>query len=204
GEGGGGRGGGDASGGAAGEGALVEGLARGTEWGTAVHDALEAAARGRAGALLVDELRNILIAHERPLDATGTPLELEELLRIVESVRQSAVWRRAHASPHMLVEVPFAMTFTASEYAATLGASGVAADAVPLEVLDGRIDLVFREDDGWVIVDYKSDSAGERIPVELMQRYRGQLALYRAAWERLTRDTVSETKLMFTATGVVV
>jgi ATP-dependent helicase/nuclease subunit A len=176
---------------------------RGTEWGQAVHDALEAAARGLTETALHDQLRNILIAHERPLGETGTPEEFDELLGIVAAVRSSPLWERAHRAQDMLVEIPFALSFSAAEYAAALGAAEPLPHAPPLEVLDGRIDLLFREDDGWVIVDYKSDSAGERIPADLMQRYRGQLSLYRAAWEKLSGETVKETKLLFTATGVV-
>jgi hypothetical protein len=36
-----------------------------------------------------------------------------------------------------------------------------------------------------------------------MRRYRGQLALYSAAWERLTGDKVLEAALFFTATGIL-
>jgi ATP-dependent helicase/nuclease subunit A len=199
------RGGGDTSGDTSGEGfSDIDGVvARGTEWGQAVHDALEAAARGTSGTALHDVLRNILIAHERPLGETGTPEEFDELLGVVEAVRSSAIWQRAHGAREMLVEVPFALSFTASEYASVLGAGEPANGAPLLEVLDGRVDLLFREDDGWVIVDYKSDSAGERIPADLMQRYRGQLSLYRAAWEKLSGERVKETKLLFTATGAI-
>ena len=70
--------------------------------------------------------------------------------------------------------------------------------------MDGRIDLIFRETDGWVVVDYKSDAAGDGIPAALMARYRGQLALYASAWERLTGEPVRQTALFFTATGIQV
>src|SRR5690606_26126816 len=127
--------------------------------------------------------------------------ELEELLSIVETVRASDMWRRAQAASHTLMEVPFAVRFTADEYAAMIGGS---TDGAALEVIDGRIDLVFREEAGWVIVDYKSDAAGERIPADLMGRYRAQLALYASAWERLTGELVSERVLFFTTSGILV
>jgi ATP-dependent helicase/nuclease subunit A len=179
-------------------------VARGTDWGTAVHDALFAAARGIDGERLHAFCRTLLIGLGRELDADGQPVELAELLQVTHAVRASPLWQRANAAARMLVEAPFALRLTAAEYAATLGRDAPAAGDPAMEVLDGRIDLVFREADGWVIVDYKSDAGGERIPTELMRRYRGQLALYASAWERLTGEPVKEQSLLFTATGAVV
>ncbi|HSJ32303.1 MAG TPA: UvrD-helicase domain-containing protein [Longimicrobiales bacterium] len=196
--------------------------ARGTEWGTAVHDALLAAGRGLTGDDLRAAVRNVLIGCDRTVGVDGEPVELEELLGIVEAVRGSDVWRRAQAAEQTLVEVPFAVRFTAHEYAAAIGTLGLrdgdasttatledgnastASGAGVYEIVDGRIDLIFREADGWVVVDYKSDAAGAGIPADLMRRYRGQLALYASAWERLTGERVKEKALFFTATGIQV
>ncbi|HEX6132779.1 MAG TPA: UvrD-helicase domain-containing protein [Longimicrobiales bacterium] len=175
--------------------------ARGTEWGTAVHDALQAAARGLRGEDLRLACRNVLLAHDF-VGADGEPDELEELVTIVQAVLASEVWARAQQARRMLVEVPFAARFSAAEYAGITGAPPEA-DGPALELVDGRIDLVFEEPDGWVIVDYKSDAAGERIPADLMRRYRGQLALYAAAWERLTGGAVKQAALFFTSTGIL-
>jgi ATP-dependent helicase/nuclease subunit A len=177
-------------------------VGRGTDWGTAVHDALLAAARGLAGARLRSFCRTRLIGLGRGVDADGEPVELAELLQIVDSVLASPLWKRAQKAVPMLVETPFALRLTADEYAAAI--SRTAPESAVAEVIDGRIDLVFREPDGWVIIDYKSDAAGEHIPAELMRLYRGQLALYAAAWERLTGERVKERALLFTATGAVV
>jgi ATP-dependent helicase/nuclease subunit A len=185
-------------------------IGTGTEWGTVVHDALEEAARGAEGARLRDLCRNLLIGQERPVDAaTGEPLELELLLATVAAVRDSELWRRARAAGRMLVEVPFALGLDADAYARLTGgrdaSPAAAAGAGPrLEIIDGRIDLVFREPDGWVIVDYKSDTAGERIPPDLLRRYQAQLVLYAEAWARLSGEPVTERNLLFTATGAVV
>jgi ATP-dependent helicase/nuclease subunit A len=174
---------------------------RGTAWGTAVHDALLEAARGLAGDRLRSYCRTLLVGLGRDLDESGNPAELEELLGVVATVLASPLWARARVARHTLLEAPFALSMSAEEYALALGREAPAADAAPLEILDGRIDLVFQEADGWVIVDYKSDAGGRNIPPELLQRYRGQLALYGAAWERLTGQVVKERVLLFTATG---
>jgi ATP-dependent helicase/nuclease subunit A len=175
---------------------------RGTDWGSAVHDALLAGGRGLTGDELRAECRNVLIGYDRPIAEDGVPAELDELVAIVEAVRGSEVWLRARRAGQTLVEVPFAVRFTAEEYARAFS-TGVGGSA-EYEVVDGRIDLIFREADGWVLVDYKSDSAGERIPPDLMRRYRGQLALYASAWQQITGEPVKERTLFFTATGILV
>jgi ATP-dependent helicase/nuclease subunit A len=183
---------------------------RGTDWGSAVHDGLQYAAQGMSGAALRDACRNRLVALDRPLDAAGQPAELDELLTIIAAVLDSPLWQRALAAGSMLVEASFAVPFSAAEYAAltgagpaapdapggdTHGSNAPAPDAPALEVVDGRIDLVFREADGWVLVDYKSDAAGDRVPADLLRSYQGQLILYAAAWRRATGEPVTETAL---------
>jgi ATP-dependent helicase/nuclease subunit A len=187
---------------AAGDGNAVPG--RGTEWGTAVHRAIEYAARGITGERLRAVCRTLLTGADRPVSVAGEPVELDELIHTVESVLGSPMWQRARAAQPMLLEAPFALRFSADEYAAVIGRERAAADAPPYEVLDGRIDLVFREADGWVIVDFKSDAAGEHIPADLMRTYRGQLALYAAAWARIAGEPVKQAALFFTATGGLV
>jgi ATP-dependent helicase/nuclease subunit A len=201
------------------------GQTRGTDWGSAVHDALHYAAQGMGADALREACRNRLVMLDRPLDATGEPDELAELLAVVASVLDSPLWRRAQAADRMLVEVAFAVPFSAAEYATLAGrpapipgdapipsdaalaggADGPAASAGPLlEIVDGRIDLAFREADGWVIVDYKSDAAGAGVDAGLLRSYRAQLSLYAMAWRRATGEPVAETALLFTATGDIV
>jgi len=57
-------------------------------------------------------------------------------------------------------------------------------------MLQGVIDCVFWEEDGWVVVDYKTDrvARGE----VLAERYNRQLSLYRMACERMTAEHVKE------------
>lgn len=181
---------------------------RGPEWGTAVHGALEAAARGVAGDQLRAVCRALLIAAERQVAATGEPRELDELVAIIESVRKSAVWERAESAQRtrpLLVEVPFAVSLSGEEYATLAAACGVPAitplEAAPTQIIEGVIDLAFRDEAGWVIVDYKSDVAAASIEPERLQRYRAQVSLYAAAWERLSGERVAERVLLFTADG---
>jgi len=70
-------------------------------------------------------------------------------------------------------------------------------------VLEGVIDLAFREPKGWVIVDYKTD-VGTDPEFEIRARgYRRQVDLYGRAWARLTGERVLERVLFYTAQGRV-
>jgi len=70
-------------------------------------------------------------------------------------------------------------------------------------VLEGVIDLAFREADGWVIVDYKTDVGTDPDFPERRAAYRLQVDLYSEAWTRLTGEPVKERVLFFTAQGRV-
>jgi len=109
-------------------------------------------------------------------------VELDRLLETVEMVLSSDLWRRARASDRVLVEVPFALPWEPD------------ADGTPV-CLDGVVDLAFREPDGWVLVDYKTDLDPSPSRV---RAYEAQLALYAEAWERVTGEDVSERKILWT------
>ncbi|MCR5718317.1 MAG: PD-(D/E)XK nuclease family protein, partial [Oscillospiraceae bacterium] len=55
-------------------------------------------------------------------------------------------------------------------------------------VMIGTMDLLFHEPDGWVILDYKTDHASSA--GKLLQKYRMQLLLYRAAAEQILGEPV--------------
>ena len=67
-----------------------------------------------------------------------------------------------------------------------------------LVVIQGIIDLAFKEADGWVVLDYKSNYAGDDESLSyLTSHYRRQLELYGNAWTRLTGENVKEKYLYF-------
>ena len=72
--------------------------------------------------------------------------------------------------------------------------------SAPMEegLLEGFLDLVFEEDDGLVIVDYKTDSLESQSEIEqAMHRYRLQAGSYALALERSTHLTVKEVVFLF-------
>ncbi len=161
--------------------------AGGFEWGSVVHAVLAAAAEGVGGEPLAQLGRDLLIEFERPVDDTGAPTELQALLALVDAVRASSVWRRAMESDERYAEVPFAVN---------MGPEGGEPD-----VLEGVIDLVFRENGHWVVADFKTDSGEDPEFEERAGRYRAQVDLYGQCWEKVTGEVVGERVLVFTAQG---
>ncbi len=70
-------------------------------------------------------------------------------------------------------------------------------------VLEGVIDLAFREQGGWVIADYKTDVGTDPEFQNRLEAYRRQVDLYAEAWARLTGEPVKERMLYFTSQGRV-
>ncbi|MFN2633569.1 MAG: UvrD-helicase domain-containing protein [Thermoanaerobaculia bacterium] len=157
---------------------------KGMSWGSALHRLLEGAMRDPS----LDLRRyavNVLAEEERP------PEDLEEALAAVEGVRRSPLWSRALASRRCLVEVPFALSVPSSDVRVAEGPGET--------VLTGAIDLVFEEEAGWILIDYKSDTvAGNRDA--LVRFYEPQIAHYRRRWRELT-GRPTRAGLFFIQTG---
>jgi len=154
----------------------------GAEWGSVIHLLLEAAMlRPTAD---IDSLAAAALS-EQGLDRNLSA----EAVETVRSVTQSEIWKRAANAEGRLVEAPFQRLIKSET------------DAGPTEtILRGVIDLAFREPQGWVIVDYKSD----RVPVgrvpELVEMYSPQVIGYADSWTEITGEPVHEVGLYFTHT----
>ncbi|MFV1969308.1 MAG: PD-(D/E)XK nuclease family protein, partial [Pirellulaceae bacterium] len=159
----------------------------GTEWGSVIHLLLESVMRDPDADLR--RLAGATLA-EYELDTALA----EKAVAVVHAVTASDLWRRAQASTQRLVEVPFQKLLPAE--------SGVP-DSVAT-VLRGVIDLVFREDHGWIVVDYKSDARPESELPNLVEHYRGQIETYATFWQETTGEPVAEMGLYFTHTDAYV
>lgn len=113
---------------------------------------------------------------------------LSETIEIAEKVLRSPIWRRAASSSARYVEIPFS-AYSQDEQ-----------EPKEATVMRGVIDLVFREPDGWVIVDYKTDKAAKQNQDKLTQLYEPQLKHYVQAWRQMTGEPVKEAGFFFTET----
>lgn len=147
-----------------------------------MHRCLEAAARG---ILLTPTLVASYLAElERPSE------EGDAVLALVKSVQGSDLWRRLLASPERYAEVPFALSLDGAEVGLAKGPT----------LLQGTMDLVFREDGRWILVDYKTNRVdGDLQPY--VDYYAPQVRVYAKAWERLSGQAVAEAILFFTHPG---
>lgn len=145
-----------------------EGLGKGTSWGRVLHRLFEA--------MLRDESLNVpLYAANLIKDEERDPVELSEVLRVVEAVRGSSLWLRVKAADERYVEIPFALTVPRRD---------VGIDEAGDTLLHGVIDLVFREGATWYVVDYKTDSTVGRLDA-LTEYYAPQVRMYAEFWGRV-------------------
>jgi ATP-dependent helicase/nuclease subunit A len=126
----------------------------------------------------------LLAMAEELLGEYGRPIGLaRELVGVVAALRRSALWRRAAGAEKVFREAPFTIRME--------GEGGMV-------LRRGVIDLAFRDDGEWVIVDYKSDGHVDREnPEKSAAKYAGQLAAYAGAWAALTGERVAETGVYF-------
>ncbi len=150
----------------------ADGVRRGraADFGTAVHALLE---RSLLCADRVDALASAL-AREY-----GMPDREREIAAVAQRALSSGVVRRALASKRMLLEAPFT---------APLATAGLA---------EGRIDLMFEEDGGLVIVDFKTDAVSANDVEQRAAVYRNQALVYAWAAHAAARLPVSEVTFLF-------
>jgi ATP-dependent helicase/nuclease subunit A len=147
---------------------------RGMSWGRVLHRLLEALMRGEPGSIDLERYaENLLREEERSRS------EVPEVLAVVAGVRASDLWKKAGAATERFVEVPFAATVRSRDYGLP--------DPPEVTLLNGSIDLVFKENGVWQLIDYKSDHITGPI-AHLVALYRPQLDAYRDQWRKLTGE----------------
>ncbi len=141
--------------------------------GTALHTFMQFGDLGRAAADVTEEVRRLLDAGFLT-SQQAQALPLDKLQRFLHG----RLYARMIASPQVWREYAFTVPVEAGSLADLPAA--LAGETV---VVQGIADCVFREGDGLVLVDYKTDrvKTGE----ELVERYRSQLLFYQQALEML-------------------
>lgn len=103
----------------------------------------------------------------------------EEARGMVDQTMQSELWQRALQAAEVYRELPFAWS-------------------TPSGLMEGKIDLLFREGERWTLVDYKTDARVEP------EKYRDQMKAYEQALDQIAGIRVAETLLFFVAADRVV
>ncbi len=154
---------------------IFENDEHGVEWGTLIHSLLQLAME-RPGADLKQAGKTWAIDH----DFQSKRMESAETT--VRKVMDSDIWTRAQQSDNKLFEAPFQVL---KEKIPETG------NNTPT-ILRGTIDLIFRENGGWVLVDYKTDIVREDTFQRVVDRYAPQLQIYSEAWQECTGEPVIE------------
>jgi len=139
-------------------------------WGILVHGLLEHAMRHKRATR--DDLRRLAmwLTIEQPELRTV----IDEALDTAGAVSGAEFWKEARESAECHEETPFGMRV-----------EGGAA----VKLLSGAIDLVYRTDAGWHLLDYKTDTHG--LDVDLRAKYGTQIDAYEKAWGRIAKAKVT-------------
>ncbi len=160
---------------------------RGVSWGRVVHHVMDVVGR-RGEEVNLDLLaRNALIAEERDIG------EKPQLLELVGAILESELWGRVQKAEKRYFEIPFSLKSDIEE----LGRKDKKHPQRPI-IVSGVIDLIFREPDGWVIVDYKTDEVGANLQ-SYVDHYAAQVRLYSKFWKKITDEPVKESAIYFTS-----
>ena len=138
--------------------------------------------------VLISRMASALLAENAVTEEELDRSKMEIIIHTVEAIYLSELWHRLTASSQRLAEVPFEVKLSAKEAESLTGSARET-------ILKGVIDLAFREDDGWVLVDYKTD-VGD--PEKLAREYGPQVKLYSDCWEKITGEPVKEGGIFLT------
>jgi len=161
----------------------------GTAWGSAVHRIFDYLIKE-------DPDEQLLSLHAgRALEKQGiSPKRKVELEQLVQKFKESDLFQRLKKAEFKYSEVPFTINIESAHpfYAELAGQ-----DSHPV-ILSGTIDLVFKETDGWVVIDYKTDHPkDEKGYSELVEIYQKQIDIYSQVWQDITGEKVKQSSIYF-------
>ncbi len=117
-----------------------------------------------------------------------------EVLDQIKRFKSTGLWKRIARSQTKLTEVPFSLKIEKGNRLYNFVTEG---EDVPV-IISGTIDLAFKEADGWVIVDYKSDRVEDEKGIHvLLDVYLNQVKLYALVWEEITGEKVISAEIYF-------
>jgi ATP-dependent helicase/nuclease subunit A len=161
----------------------------GKDWGTLIHDVFEKAVQGHdLSNYIKTALNKYNLSHDRE----------KEVRSYLKSLKTSPLWDELMTAEEVLTEVPFTLKVEKGDLLYSF-ISKHPENRHPYYV-KGTIDLIYKKNGTWTIVDYKTDRAKQVEDYEKLQGfYHSQLSFYKHAWEELTKETVSKEFLYFLA-----
>ncbi|RXZ77176.1 helicase-exonuclease AddAB subunit AddA [Paenibacillaceae bacterium] len=165
---------------------------------------LTAAERGTVSHLLMQHVplegevdgERLQAAVQNMIDRSLLTVEQSEAIDLtaVESFFASELGARLLRAPWKRREVPFSCTLPAERVHQAAAASAISGEPV---LIQGIIDCLFEDEDGLVLVDYKTDVIRQGQWRQSAERHRFQLELYAEAIGRILGKTVDECYVFF-------
>lgn len=157
----------------------------GMSWGTAVHEVLEMVVQGHDVTYFIP---STLKKHEIPVEKE------DELFRIIANFQKTSIWEAILNAEEVLTEVPFTTAISKGDplfkWVENLDCETV--------LVKGVIDLAYKTQNGWVIIDFKTDRPSNKEDFVLLERfYHSQIEFYHEIWENMTGESVVEKQLYF-------
>lgn len=177
---------------------------RGQSFGSVIHKGLEAVGKG----LPMSELP-VYVQYLCQTEGVSEK-DATDALPIIHEVQDSELWQRSLRAKQRLFEIPIMMVQSNGEtmsYPATEQTmSETAAAALKYQtdngghiLVKGVIDFAFEEEDGWVIVDFKTDQLDESKLEQFVRFYAPQVQAYAKAWSETFGYRVKEAGLYFSS-----
>ncbi|SDI52825.1 UvrD-helicase domain-containing protein [Natribacillus halophilus] len=158
----------------------------GTERGTFIHQVLEQVVKGRNVQRFIPNL-----AHQQGF----TEKQIKQAFKIVEQFQNSTVYHELQNAQAVYTEWPFNLELTPHDE----GYSDLFGSDQTNKRLKGYIDLVYLTEDGWKIIDYKTDRYEKEEEKEKLEAfYQDQLDYYKIIWEVIMGEEVHAAELYFT------
>ncbi|REK76072.1 UvrD-helicase domain-containing protein [Paenibacillus paeoniae] len=173
---------------------------RGMAYGSLVHMGIEAAGKGMLGEQLTAYMK--MLADQLKVN---DDFVAEAILAVV-AFTESELWQRALRAKTRLHEVRLLFKKSSDEISdkadsdpevAASTEGGILASSVRTVYVEGVIDFLFEEEDGWVIVDFKTDHFEEGKEETFVRFYRPQVMTYAREWEQTFGYRVKEAGLYF-------
>ncbi|GGB39543.1 ATP-dependent helicase/nuclease subunit A [Lentibacillus populi] len=170
------------------------------ERGTVMHTVMQHIPLDKAlAAEEVEEFAEILVEKEILTNDKAAVIDFSAIAQFFTT----EIGKYMLSTPELYREVPFSLSLPASQVYPDWSS-----ETDEHVLVQGVIDCIIPKDDGWIILDYKTDAIDgevtEQVTSKLKKRYMTQMNLYRQAIETIWHQPVKETYLYFFAKQLVV
>lgn len=142
-----------------------------------------------------DYLKNLLLSLKEKEILSEAQIEVVDV-ELIQRFFAEPIGKRMQKAVNVKREIPFSLALPAHVIYDDLDDDGG-----EMVLVQGVIDCLWYEENGWVLLDYKSDYVKPGELNEFIKRYQGQINLYTRAIEEIWKQPVKEKYLYLFALG---